>query len=280
PVVPSPAVKQSDPATGVPAKAVQEEVVPVVKKAATAGPGHSFRDKLKNGSKGPFMVGLPAGSYMMGSVGNSLNFEESPRHKVALHSSSISRYEVTFAEYDRFARATGRRLPYDETWGRGDRPVINVSWNDASDYVAWLSKQTGKTYRLPSEAEWEYAVRAGTDSMHWWASYDEITHANCYDCGSEWDGQKSAPVGSFPANKYGVHDMTGNVQEWTQDCYQPGYADAPVDGSAMAKPYCTQQVVRGGAYTSPLDSLRSAKRGQFDQDTRLDNLGFRVVRVN
>ena len=276
PVVSSPVVEQSGPTPATPVKTA----APAVKNTALAGPGRSFRDSLKNGGKGPFMVELPAGTYMMGSVGNSLNFEESPRHKVALRSFSVSRYEVTFAEYDRFARATGRRLPYDETWGRGDRPVINVSWNDASDYVAWLSKQTGKTYRLPSEAEWEYAVRAGTDSMHWWASYDETIHANCYDCGSEWDAKKSAPVGSFSANKYGVHDMTGNVQEWTQDCYQAGYAGAPADGSALLKPYCTQQVVRGGAYTSPLESLRSAKRGQFDQDTRLDNLGFRVVRVN
>jgi formylglycine-generating enzyme required for sulfatase activity/CRP-like cAMP-binding protein/rhodanese-related sulfurtransferase/chromosome segregation ATPase len=280
PVAASPVVKKSAPAPEVPVKAVQEEAAPVVKKPEAAGPGRSFRDKLKDGSKGPFMVELPAGSYMMGSTGNSLNFEESPRHKITLQSFSISRYEVTFAEYDRFARATGRRLPYDETWGRGNRPVINVSWNDASDYVAWLSKQTGKSYRLPTEAEWEYAVRAGTDSRHWWESYDEAVHANCYDCGSEWDGRQSASVGSFPANKFGVHDMTGNVQEWTQDCYKAGYAGAPADGSALLELYCTQQVVRGGAYSSPLNSLRSAKRGQLDQDTRLDNLGFRVVRVN
>jgi formylglycine-generating enzyme required for sulfatase activity/CRP-like cAMP-binding protein/chromosome segregation ATPase len=240
----------------------------------------SFRDALQGGARGPVMMELPAGSYKMGSLGNSLNYDESPRHKVTLAGFSISKYEVTFAEYDRFARATGRRLPYDESWGRGSRPVVNVSWQDAVAYTEWLSRQSGKSYRLPTEAEWEYAVRAGGVSRHWWDDEEEGVYANCFNCGSKWDNRQTSPVGSFPANRFGLHDMAGNVQEWTQDCYQTGYADASPDGRALLIPECTQRSVRGGGYTSPLDTLRSARRGQYDQDTRLDNIGFRVVRDN
>jgi formylglycine-generating enzyme required for sulfatase activity len=242
--------------------------------------GRSYRDALKGGGKGPPMIELDAASFEMGSPGNSLNFDEGPRHTVKLRAFSISKREVTFAEYDRFARATGRRLPYDEGWGHGKHPVINISWHDAVAYTRWLSKQTGKQYRLPSEAQWEYAARAGSNYSYWWAGSQGGIHANCFDCGSEWDGKQTAAVGSFPANRFGLFDMSGNVQEWTADCYHSSYKGAPADGSAWVTADCTQRVVRGGAYSSPLDSLRSAKRGQLNQDTRLDNLGFRVVRVD
>jgi formylglycine-generating enzyme required for sulfatase activity/CRP-like cAMP-binding protein len=241
--------------------------------------GRSFRDTLKGGGKGPAMIELLPATFQMGSIGNSLNFDEGPRHTVWLKAFTISKREITFAEYDRFARATGRRLPYDETWGRGKRPAINVSWHDAQAYTRWLSKETGYEYRLPSEAEWEYAARAGSNYSYWWTDTQSDIHANCFDCGSRWDGQQTAPVGSFQANRFGLYDMTGNVQEWTADCYHNSYTGAPDDGSAWAGPDCAQRVVRGGAYSSPLDTLRSAKRGQLNQDTRLDNLGFRVVRV-
>jgi len=241
--------------------------------------GRSFRDSLQGGSKGPLMVELPAASYLMGSPGNSLNFEERPQHRVDLGAFSISKHEVSFAEYDRFARATGQRLPHDEGWGRGNQPVINVSWKNANAYVRWLSRQTGRKYRLPTESEWEFAARAGTTRDHWWDPDTESAPANCFDCGSRWDGKRTTAVGSFPANRFGLHDTAGNVQEWTEDCYYPNYQDAARDGSARQGRRCTQRVVRGGSYSSPVDSLRSAKRGQYDQDTRLDNLGFRVVRV-
>ena len=256
-----------------------EEVAPVTQSTPVVA-GRVFRDNLQVGGQGPVMVELPAGSYEMGSIGNSLNFDESPRHLVTVPALSISKFEVTFAEYDRFARATGRRLPYDESWGRGDRPVINVSWGDANAYTRWLTQQSGKTYRLPSEAEWEYATRAGSSTNYWWLNDSNNPYANCFNCGSEWDGARTSPVGSFDMNEFGLHDVAGNVQEWTTDCYHGSYQDAPDDGSAWLSPECTMRVVRGGAYTSPLDSLRSAKRSQYDQDTRLDNLGFRVVREN
>lgn len=239
--------------------------------------GRSFRDSLAGGGKGPAMIELLSATYQMGS-GNSLNFDEGPRHTVSLPAFSISEREVTFEDFDRFARATGRRLPFDETWGRGKRPVINVSWHDAVAYTRWLSENTGRKYRLPSEAEWEYAARAGSTYSYWWADTRGTVHANCFDCGSRWDGSQTAPVGSFESNPFGLYDMSGNVQEWTADCYQNSYVGAPADGSARVTADCSQRVVRGGAYSSPMDSLRSANRGQLSQDTRLDNLGFRVVR--
>jgi formylglycine-generating enzyme required for sulfatase activity len=262
------------------ANPVPEEVVPVTQQRPPVIAGRAFRDNLQVGGQGPVMVELPAGSFEMGSIGNSLNFDEGPRHEVKMAAFSMSKFEITFAEYDRFARTTGRRLPYDESWGRADRPVINISWQDARAYSLWLSEQTGKQYRLPSEAEWEYATRAGSASNFWWSDDSNNLHANCFNCGSEWDGTRTAPVGSFNANDFGLHDVSGNVQEWTADCYHGSYQGAPDDGSAWLFPECAMRVVRGGAYTSPMDSLRSAKRSQYNQDTRLDNLGFRVVREN
>ena len=256
-----------------------ETVSPVPAESPPVTAVRSYRDKLKGGSKGPFMVELPAAGFMMGSAGHSLSFDERPRHRVDLPGFSISKAEVTFSEYDRFARETGRRLPYDEGWGRGNQPVINVSWKDATAYTKWLSKQTGHSYRLPTEAEWEFAAHGGSTASHWWGDDVEEFPANCFDCGSQWDGRRTAAVGSFAANAFGLLDTAGNVQEWVEDCYHSSYQDAAPDGSARQAPRCIQRVVRGGSYTSPIESLRSAKRGQYDHDIRLDNLGFRVVRV-
>jgi len=280
PVQPVPPMVQEPVQSAAAALQPEQAAVPAVAPAPAKPVLGEFRDSLKSGGRGPLMVELAAASFRMGSPGNSINFEEVPRHQVSLDSFSISRYEVTFDEYDRFARANGRRLPYDETWGRGKQPVINVSWHDAQAYVRWLSAQTGKHYRLPSEAEWEYAMQAGNNGSFWWSDVLDTNPANCFNCGSQWDGARTAPVGQFSANGYGLYDMAGNVQEWVADCYHDSYRGAPVDGTAWTDPLCTQRSVRGGAYSSPLDSLRSTKRAQLDQDTRLDNLGFRVVRDN
>ncbi len=266
------AAKSSPQPEPVKAPAAAPEITPVVA-------GRSFSDALKDGGRGPKMVELPSASFMMGSSDSLPYFTERPQHSVTLPGFAIGKYEVTFEEYDRFARATGRRLPNDEGWGRGKRPVINISWKDATAYVAWLSAQTGHHYRLPTEAQWEYAARAGTTMPHWWPESSEEIPANCFDCGSQWDGKMPAAVGSFSPNGLGLHDTSGNVQEWTQDCYHDSYTGAPSNGSAWQSDGCSQRVVRGGAYSSPLDSLRSARRAQFDQEARLDNLGFRVVRI-
>ena len=246
--------------------------------AAQTQPLRSFRETLKNGAGAVTIVEFRADSYEMGSSSASPNFAERPRHDVKLKRFAIGKHEVTFAQYDLFAQATGRSKPSSGGWGRGNRPVINVSWQDAVAYTRWLSKQTGNRYRLPTEAEWEFAARSGSNKRFWWGNKVGEANANCFDCGSEWSGSKTAPVGSFAASAFAVHDMAGNVMEWVQDCYRSGYAKAPDDGSAVELAGCKERVVRGGGYDSPADLLRSASRGQRSPDVRLNNLGFRVVR--
>lgn len=227
---------------------------------------------------GPVMVKLTAGKYTMGSNRNQVSGNEWPAHTVEIKAFAISREEVTFDEYDHFAQATGRRLPDDAGWGRGKHPVINVSWDDAVAYTGWLSGRTGKNYRLPTESEWEFAVRGGSDATYWWGYQVDQGRANCFDCGSKWDRKSTAPVGSFPANGFGLHDMAGNVREWIQDCYHPNYKGAPANGSVRLEPGCGVRVVRGGAYNKTSDSMRSSWRGHFKQGSRLSITGFRVVR--
>ena len=239
----------------------------------------NFSDSLRDGSRGPQLVELRATQFVMGSGQASPNFDERPRHEVSLGVYAIARQEVTFAEYDRFARATGRALPDDMGWGRDNQPAINVSWGDAVAYTEWLSQQTGKTYRLPTEAEWEYAARGGSEERFWWGSEVGVGRANCFDCGDQWGGKRTAPVGSFAANPYGLQDMNGNVQEWVQDCYRDSYQGAPADGRAVEGSDC-RRVVRGGGYTNASEILRSAARASLEPDSRLDHVGFRVVRTN
>ena len=238
----------------------------------------TFRDALRDGGSGPLMARLPAGSYQMGSAGNSLNFEETPRHEVKLKTFAIGTYEVSFDDYDRFATASGHGLPGDHGWGRGNRPVINISWDDAVDYTRWLSEQTGHHYRLPSEAEWEYAAAAGTTTFYSWGNNAGENHAVCFNCGSRWDGRETAPVGSFAANAFGLYDTAGNVLEWVADCRHDSYQNAPGDGAVWAGGDCARHMARGGAYDSPVDNLRTQSRPYFATGTRLNNLGLRVVR--
>jgi formylglycine-generating enzyme required for sulfatase activity/rhodanese-related sulfurtransferase len=233
---------------------------------------------LKGVSIGPAMLRIDAGAFRMGNSSNQLSADERPVRRVTLKPFAISRGEVTFKEYDQFARATGRKLPDDKGWGRGNRPVINVSWNDAQAYVKWLSKRSGKRYRLPTEAEWEYAARAGSDNTYWWGYKVGKGNANCFNCGSEWDRKSTAPVGSFKANGYGLHNTAGNVREWVEDCYHKNYSGAPRDGSAWTERGCKERVARGGAYNKPGESMRSSARSNFKPDIRLPYIGFRVAR--
>ena len=159
-------------------------------------------------------------------------------------------------------RAVSRRAP--DGWGRGRRPVIFVSWEDAVAYTKWLSEQTGERYRLPSEAEWEYAARSGTKKKKYsWGNEIGHNRANCDGCGSQWDNRKTAPVGSFGPNIWGLHDMHGNVKEWVQDCWNGSYQGAPTDGSAWESGDCSQRVLRGGAWNYNPGILRSAYRRKF-----------------
>lgn len=230
----------------------------------------------------PKMVVIPSGTFTMGSPAHETDrFEpEGPQHQVAIQRFAIGQTEVTFAEWDACVTGGGcKHRPGDQGWGRGDHPVVNVSWNDAIEYAAWLSRTTGEKYRLPSEAEWEYAARAGTKSRYWWGDDVGRNRANCNGCGSRWDGSKTAPVAQFGANPFGLYDMHGNVREWTQDCYRGSYAGAPRDGSARTTGDCTERVNRGGDWYDFPPHARSAVRSGGDPAIRGFNLGFRVART-
>jgi formylglycine-generating enzyme required for sulfatase activity len=238
----------------------------------------SFRDPLKSGGNGPQMLLLPGGDFAMGSESTTPAFEERPRHPVRVRPFAISRHEVSFAEYDRFADATRLHRPVDQGWGRGQRPVMNVSWQDAVAYTQWLTQQTGRSYRLPTEAEWEYAARAGSLGRYWWGNLPRSGLANCFDCDAAAIGRSTTVVvGSYKANAFGLFDTSGNVEEWVQDCFHPDYQGAPADGSLWRGGDCTRRMVRGGSYRTPLQELRSTRRLSYPPGTRIDTLGFRVA---
>lgn len=245
---------------------------------SVAQPAGYFRDRLSNGETGPAMVELNADRFLMGSGPASPNFDERPQREVQLERFATSRYETTFDEYDRFALDTGRARPSDMGWGRGKRPVVNVTWQDATAYAQWLSRQTGQHYRLPTEAEWEFVARAGSNKRFWWGNEVGEARASCFDCGGPKANQSTVAVGSFEANAYGVYDMAGNAREWVTDCYAPNYAEARKDGGAAEFAGCSDRVVRGGGFSSPSDKLRSSSRDASAPQSRLNDLGFRVVR--
>lgn len=235
------------------------------------------RDRLRGGGSGPAVALLPTGAFRMGH--NTLaGSDTGPEREIRLAAFGIGVHEVTFEQYDRFARATGRRPPDDFGWGRGDRPVVGVSWSDAQAYLVWLSGQTGGRYRLPSEAEWEYAARGGGRGSYWWGFGLEPGRAACFDCGSPWDNRSPAPVGSFAPSAFGLYDTAGNVMEWVADCYHPSYQGAPSDGAPRLDGDCRSRVARGGAFNKPSASMRAYVRTKLDPETRLNNLGFRVAR--
>ncbi|MGH8488614.1 MAG: SUMF1/EgtB/PvdO family nonheme iron enzyme, partial [Gammaproteobacteria bacterium] len=191
-----------------------------------------FRDSLGGRGQGLEMVWIPEGSFPMGSTKLAAAADEGPRHQVAVKRFAMSRHEVTRAEYAAFARATRRSLDKRSARNVDRTPVVLVTWNDAMAYTRWLAQATGHRYRLPTEAEWEYAAAAGTQTPYWWGYQIEKGKAHCHGCGSDFTTQRPAPVGSFKANPFGLHDTAGNVLEWVQDCYHPSYTGAPSDGSA------------------------------------------------
>ncbi|MDO8463962.1 MAG: TolC family outer membrane protein [Gallionella sp.] len=207
----------------------------------------------------PEMVMVPPGQFMMSLSG-------AQKQKTISQVFAVGKYEVTFAEWGACVAAGGcaRYRPDDQGWGRGRQPVVNVNWNDAKKYVRWLSQKTGKKYRLLTEAEWEYAARAGTDTAYPWGDAIGSGNANCNGCGSQWDGKQPAPVGSFKANAFGIHDMNGNVCEWTEDC--------------INNDNCNVRVLRGGSWFYDAPSVRSAFRVGDGLNARDHDDGFRVAR--
>ena len=243
-------------------------------------PGDAFKECA---SECPEMIVVPAGTFLMGSPADEPGHQTSewPLHQVTIaRAFAVSKYELSFADWDACAADGGCDAHIkDSGFGRGAQPVINVTWDDARRYAAWLAKVTGKPYRLLSEAEYEYAARAGTQSAYPWGDVLGKNNANCNGCGSRWDDMQTAPVGSFPPNRFGLHDMVGNVYEWVEDCLHADYRGAPADGSAwIAGGACSGHIIRGGSWADDPADLRSASRPWSPATVRHNFIGFRVAR--
>lgn len=260
-----------------------DEVFVIVAGLPSAGSGQPFVDTLASGGDGPEMLVIPGGSFRMGCLNDDGECErtEFPVHTVKVPAFALSRSEVTFDQWDACVDAggCGGHSPHDSYWGRGDRPVMDVTWHHAQSYVAWLSEQTGEEYRLASEAEWEYAARAGTETRYSWGDEIGENRAVCSGCGSRWDRQQTAPVGSFEPNPWGLYDMHGNVWEWTEDCHNRSYEGAPDDGSAWTAGDCSFRMARGGSWLSQPVRLRAMMRVPLGENDYNTVIGFRVART-
>jgi formylglycine-generating enzyme required for sulfatase activity len=238
------------------------------------------KDIFKECNDCPELVVVPAGSFIMGSPDSEEDHDpsESPQHKVTIAKPfAVGRFAVTFDEWDACVADGGCNgyKPSDENSGRGRRPVIMVSWPDTKTYLQWLSRKTGKPYRLLSEAEFEYAARAGSKAAFPWGEYKGEGSANCDACGGSWS--TTAPVGSFDPNAFGLYEMVGNVWQWVEDCDHENYNGAPTDGSVWPGGDCSHRIVRGGGW--PVDDIRSASRyGNPIADRNVAG-GFRVARA-
>ncbi len=263
-------------------------------------PGAGKREWFKDHEVGPEMVVVPAGEFTMGSnladitalkkeYSSDWFDHEAPQRFVTIKAPfAVGRFAVTFDEWDACVADGGceRYRPPDQGWGRGSRPVINVSWDDALAYVVWLSSKTGKTYRLLSEAEWEYAARAGTEKAFWWGDAIEATQAN-YDGNCTFRGgtkgeyrEKTIPVDIFDPNPWGLYNVHGNVWEWVADIWHDNYNGAPRDGSAWYESGDARiRVVRGGSWGDDPQGLRAASRSRVTTDFRNSDLGIRVGRM-
>ena len=261
--LPAPATAAREPVRAAP-PAVKPAPPPVAPAKAAAG------GEVKDCAACPALIALPAGAFTMGS--NSSDPSERPAHKVTLAEPfAIGKYEVTVEQWN--ACPTCHRSTQ-----AGNAPVRDVSWDEAQQYVKWLSSASGKAYRLPTEAEWEYAARGGTATAYWWGDKMAAGKANCKDCGPPWQVDAPANVGSFAANPYGLFDMNGSVWEWVSDCWHNSFKDAPADGRAWDAPNCTVRVIRGGSWREGASYMVSSTRFKYDASVRNSQNGFRVAR--
>lgn len=259
--------------------------------APVAAPRGSFQDCADC----PTMVVIPAGQFDMGTseedirrwgvapTNRTIGWQQ-PQHRVTIaYSFALGETPVARADYARFAREVGEKVAgigWESTGLRqtDNDPVVRVSWDEATAYADWLSHRTGKRYRLPSEAEWEYAARSGTTTAYWWGDDAGVNRTVCDDCGSEWDGKGTAPVRQFPPNPFGLYDMLGQMFEWTRDCWNDQYRGAPADGSPWMTGDCAVHPSRGGSWNLDARIARASQRARDDHDYQGNMVGFRVAR--
>ncbi|SEH08659.1 bifunctional serine/threonine-protein kinase/formylglycine-generating enzyme family protein [Candidatus Venteria ishoeyi] len=268
--------------------------------ANTQAPAKFFQDKLANGSSGPKMVKISGGSFRIGDIQGGRESDEQPVHQVSIKAFAMGQYEITTGEYLACVNAggckppewleqgneynihTGKKKAYYKTRGMSENkpnhPITGVSWLDAVAYTTWLSRETGKTYRLPTEAQWEYAARAGSKTKYWWSNKIGKNKANCDGCGSQWDNKQVAPVGSFASNNFALFDTVGNVWEWTCSAYENKYKGQEKT-CLLDKKSNENRVLRGGSWLYGPNWVRSASRYFWRPTLRDNNVGFRVARI-
>ncbi|CAM2167758.1 Formylglycine-generating enzyme family protein [Paraburkholderia sacchari] len=278
---PSPQPKAPPSAQAKPASAAAAAVpaavqaaVPAKTNVVAARPGpHDIQDCPAC----PLLIAVTPGNFMMGNETDDPS--EKPVHRVTIgHGYALAKYSVTVAQWNACANAGAcPRLSSDSNTAP-NAPVRDLSWDDAQQYVKWLSRISGKPYRLPTEAEWEYAARGGTATRYWWGNEMRKGTANCKDCGPPWHVEAPDDVGSFAANPYGFYDMAGGVWEWVSDCWHNSYKNAPDDGRSWDEPNCQTRVIRGGSWRDGAGYMLSATRFKYDSSVRYNANGFRVAR--
>jgi formylglycine-generating enzyme required for sulfatase activity len=245
--------------------------------APRAAGSNAAATEIKDCATCPPLVSLPAGPFTMGS--NSGDPSEKPPHRVTIATPfAIGKYEVTIEQWNACVEAGGCSKAGADAKGAPNTPVRDVSWDDAQQYVKWLSKLSGKSYRLPTEAEWEYAARGGTTTRFWWGEKMESGKADCKDCGPPWTQSGPLAVGSFAANPFGLHDVNGSVWEWVEDCWHNSYKGAPANGHAWETPSCHERVIRGGSWREGASYMPSSTRFKYAASVRDGQNGFRVAR--
>jgi formylglycine-generating enzyme required for sulfatase activity len=248
---------------------VKPPAVPAPPAQLSGSSANSFRDC----ERCPEMVNLPGGQFTMGSNDDP---SEKPSHDVTVAAFALGRYPVTIGEWRQCV--ADKACSYEPT-GDDNLPIYNVSWTDAQDYVAWLSKTTQTKYRLPSEAEWEYAARANTSTKFWWGNSLLPNKAACKGCGTDANAALPVKVGAFAPNPLGLHDMAGGIAQWVADCWIKDYQGAPRNGTARDLANCRQRVLRGGSWKNDSGYMRSSSRDYYDTGVRYLTHGFRVARA-
>lgn len=273
PTAPAPAVKQAEPQPqpAPSAAPAAKQAAPLPQPASPAAPATTPAPQLASSVHEPEMSALRGGSFAMG--GNE-DISEKPVHQVTVKPFAISKYPITVRQWNECAAA--KACGFVAT-GKDDAPITNVSWSDAKQYVAWLAEATRKPYRLPSEAEWEYAARGGTQTKFWWGDQLQSGMANCKDCSDIPAADQPVKVGSLKPNPFGLYDMGGGVDQWVEDCWHKNYQGAPADGSVWAGGDCASHVVRSGSWKNDARYARPANRDNYDTNVRYPTHGFRVA---
>jgi formylglycine-generating enzyme required for sulfatase activity len=273
PRAPQPTASAAPPAT--PAPPVGKTATVAVLPPPAPGGDRPASGELRDCANCPVMVRVPGGAFTMGVAKGDQTAE--PAHRVTVRAFAMSRYPVTVAEWRGCMAENGCSGMPRMIRAEDATPVHNISWDDAQQYVTWLARKTGKKYRLPSEAEWEYAARANTETRYWWGNEPGVALANCADCGGEQNHQTPLPVDAFKPNPFGFYDMLGGVSQWVADCWRPNYQGAPQDGSPHDSKGCQSRVLRGGSFRSDHNGIIATTRNFYDASVRYLDHGFRIA---